>query len=159
MQSFSAHLEEFARTQSLRLRLDEDLLDSACLDAIESLCERICDGDGSTDVDLVHLYDFLFSADEMFPASARVGYEKHVTALRAAGFGLGTRRKHKRSDEVCDAERSFAEFIAQTMQETGAIERFEDAVEMCLLLKRDYEDAQSALQKFEDENGTAFDAV
>ena len=97
MQSFSAHLEEFARTQSLRLRLDEDLLDSACLDAIESLCERICDGDGSTDVDLVHLYDFLFSADEMVPASARVGYEKHVTALRAAGFGLGTRRKHKRS--------------------------------------------------------------
>lgn len=161
---FRAQLENWAKAHQLALRLDDDLLDLECLEAMARVCPAL-DAQDKSHLEHTEIHDFKFSVDEMFPASAGAEFARHVEALRAAGFGVpacGSERKRKRASasanaELTEAERSFADFLATTMLRTGALGRLVMALDEIVRLERALSVAQRAIAKFGKRHGTTFD--
>jgi hypothetical protein len=153
--NFREHLEHFARTHRLELRLDEDVLDLECLDSMERVHPTLFD-DSKQALEQTCIYEFCFARAEVFPQSSDSEAAAHAEALRFAGFGENN-KKRKNSHGITEAEKAFACFIANNMERSGALDRLERATEKMVALKRTYDAALAAIEQFEDENGTDFD--
>lgn len=148
---FKQHLRNFAQENRLLLRLDDDILDVACIDAIEQVCPEITGY--FEQIEQTCFYEFRLRRDEVFPSDGEA--QRQAALLRDAGFGADT-KKRKRSSEVCEAEKEFARFVSISMRSTGALDRVIGEIEKVNNLKTLVEKLQSRLDAFEKANGTAF---
>lgn len=110
--SFRERLEEFRHKHRIKLRLDEDSVDLACLDALDVLCPGVSE---THSIDGTQFYDFNVTYKEAF---------RYITDNVVTGLQDDSRSKKRSRDGTTPNEDEFARLVAKSLVESGAWARY-----------------------------------